>query len=152
MAKHAGRVLFEAVIDRLKKLETIQLVNNPFEDRAVAISSDDFPAIAVEPEDEPVEVRNMDGSILARNETRNLTLLITAIDTTREKVDLTRFEIERAIADGLVGTATYQSLERTSFDAASGARSRIYAAQLRYVFEYQTISNDPSIAAVAGQP
>ncbi len=149
---HAGRAILLEVIVRVKALETVVLAQDPFEDTAVAISSNELPAISVEPEDEPVEVRNLDGSILARRETRNLTVLITAIDDSRENVDLMRFEIEKAIANGLVGPATYQSLERTVFDATQGARNRIYGAQLRYVFEYQTVSNDPSIAGVAGQP
>ena len=48
MADHAGRVILLEVIARLKQLETIVLAQDPFEDTAVAISKDQFPAIAVD--------------------------------------------------------------------------------------------------------
>ncbi len=141
MANHAGRTILLEVIARLKNLETVSLAQDPFEDTAIAISADQFPAIAVEPEEESVAVRSHGRTPLVREETRTLAVSVTAIDKTREKVDLLRLEIEKTIAAPLIGTD--RSLERTDFDATGGT-VRLYAARLHYSFEYHTNSVDPS--------
>lgn len=140
-----------AILDRieaaLKTLSNSPRVERSRESAINAEHASDFPIVAVERDTETSEIESKGDRATGRILRRELPITISAVDLTQNGVDAMIAEIESAVYHEIALTedppAFDWRLESTDEEVSESGGRRVFAAWLKYVFEWRAAEGDP---------
>lgn len=141
-----------AILDRvegiLNALDSAPTVYRSRESALAAENLSDFPIVAVERDTESSEIDSKGfSSAQGRILKRELPIMISALDVTQNGVDALISEVEVAVYRELSLSEDPVSfdwrIESTDEEVSESGGRRVFAAWLKYVFEYRVAEGDP---------